>query len=596
MALARPAAPTPISWLAEALDQLRAHRPEDLAGAFDRRLHGRFALLSGGQSPWAALQAWEDWAFHLAVAPGRQIELWRDAGEAALTLWAQGLSGEAEWAFRPEPGDRRFRRPGWEALPFRLLAQAHLAAEAQWRAATSDVRGVAEHHRRRVAFLGRFALNAAAPVNFPWTNPQVLDAAAATGGGVFTAGAALLLEDLMRYAAGEPLKGLEAFRVGETMALSPGRVVLRNDLMELIQYAPATDTVRGEPVLIAPAWIMKGYILDLTPEDSLVRQLTEAGFTVFMISWKNPGAALRDTSFDAYREQGIMAALEAVLAITGAARAHGVGYCLGGTALAIAAAAMDRAGDARLASLTLLAAQTDFEEAGELMLFIDESQLSMLEDLMLVQGYLDARQMAGAFNALRANELVFARLVDRYLLAAPTPPGALDAWLADPTRMPARMHGEYLRRLFLDNRFARGEYMVDGRAVALKDIRTPIFALGAERDHIAPWRSVYKIRLLASAETTFVLTGGGHNTSVLSPPGKPRAYYQIGRSNAGAPFVDPDAWLEEPPRQDGSWWPAWIAWLEAKGAAGPAPPPPMGRAEAGYPALEPAPGLYVLES
>ncbi|WP_375269645.1 PHA/PHB synthase family protein [Phenylobacterium sp.] len=595
MTRAYSAATTPAAWLAGALDQLRA-RPEPDLDPFDRRLHGRFALLSGGQSPWAALQAWEDWAFHLSVAPGRQIELWREAADAAMTLWRETVSAGADWAFRPEPGDRRFRHPDWDGLPFRLLAQAHLAAEAQWRAATTDIRGVAEHHRRRVEFLGRFALNAAAPVNFPWTNPQVLAAAAATGGGVFAAGAALLIEDLMRYAAGAPLKGLDAFRVGETMALSPGRVVLRNALMELIQYAPAAETVRREPVVIVPAWIMKGYILDLTPEDSLVRQLTEAGFTVFMISWKNPGAELRDTSFDAYREQGIMAALDAALAITGAGQAHAVGYCLGGTALAIAAAAMDRDADERLASLTLLAAQTDFEEAGELMLFIDESQLSLLEDLMLVQGYLDARQMAGAFNALRANELVFARLVERYLLAAPKPADALDAWLADSTRMPARMHGEYLRRLFLDNSFAHGEYPVAGRAVALKDIRTPIFALGAERDHIAPWRSVYKIRLLASAETTFVLTGGGHNTSVLSPPGKPRAYYQIGRSNAGAPFVDPDVWLQETPRQDGSWWPAWIAWLEEKSSAERAPPPPLGRREAGYPALEPAPGLYVLET
>jgi polyhydroxyalkanoate synthase len=256
---------------------------------------------------------------------------------------------------------------------------------------------------------------------------------------------------------------------------------------------------------------------------------------------------------------------------------------------------MDRDEDDRLASLTLLAAQTDFEEAGELLLFIDESQLALLEDMMHVAGHLDARKMASAFYALRANELLFAKLVERYLLGEPVKPRPLDAWLADPTRMPARMHGEYLRQLFMENRFAHGNYEIDGRAVALKDIRTPIFALGAERDHIAPWRSVYKIELFGSAETTFVLTGGGHNSSVVSPPGKSGAYYWISHVPAGADFIDPDVWLEQAPKQSGSWWPEWVAWLHARSTKDQVKarqPRPIG---SNQPPLGDAPGQYVFE-
>ncbi|OYX33816.1 MAG: hypothetical protein B7Y99_06755 [Caulobacterales bacterium 32-69-10] len=564
--------------------------------AFDHRLRGRFAQLSGGQSPWAAFQAWTDWAFHLSTAPGRQVELWRRASQAAVDLAGQAAGGARDdWAFKPDPADRRFRDPLWDQPPFSLFAQGQLALEAQWRAATTGVPGVAEAHARRVEFLGRFALNAMAPINSPLTNPQVLDAARRSGGMSFVRGAELLAEDLGRLASGGKLKGMDAFEVGRTMALTPGKVVFRNALMEVIQYAPATPSVYREPILIVPAWIMKYYILDLTPQDSLVRYLVEQGFTVFIISWKNPGPELSETSFEDYRRQGVLAALDVVGKVAPGGKVHAVGYCLGGTVLAIAAAAMDRDGDERLASLTLLAAQTDFEEAGELMLFIDESQLALLEDMMEVRGYLDARQMASAFYALRANEMLFAKLVERYLIGSPSEPADLDAWLADPTRMPARMHSEYLRQLFLENSFAHGSYPVDGRAVALKDIRTPIFALGAERDHIAPWRSVYKLELQASAGVTMVLTGGGHNSSVVSPPGKPGAYYRVGAHEPGADYVDPDVWLDRAPRREGSWWPEWLGWLQARSTAG-AAPPPMGRPKAGLKPLCPAPGTYVMET
>lgn len=565
---------------------------ETLLRDLDRRLRGRFAYLTGGQSPWAALQAWEDWLFHLSVSPARQLELlWR--WSQSLEALAEGIRANdpGDWAFKPEPGDRRFRSPGWRRPPYHFYAQSHLAAEAQWRAATSCLRGVAEHHSRRVAFMGSALLNAVAPVNFPWTNPDVLDAAFTSGGQNFAAGLKNFWKDLASQGGHAQVDGDTNWRVGETMATTAGEVIYRGDLFELIQYAPRTPKVHSEPILIVPAWIMKYYILDITPEDSFVRWLISQGFTVYMMSWKNPGPDQRNTAFDDYRQNGVMKALDVVHKANNGASVHGVGYCLGGTILAIAAAAMGRENDDRLASLTLLAAQTDFREAGELLLFIDESQVALLEDMMHLEGTLDARNMAGAFSILRAHELVYSRIVDRYLLGKPYEPGPLDAWLADPTRMPARMHSEYLRLLFMENSFTHGELPVDGAFVAVKDIRVPVFALGAERDHIAPWRSVYRIGLHGTAETTFVLTGGGHNTSVVSPPGKEGAYYYTGPSIGKTGYVEPDAWLAGASRQPGSWWPEWLGWLRERATPGAPVIPPLAAGTLGS-----APGVYVYES
>ena len=561
----------------------------------DKRLLGRIASLTGGQSPAAANEAWQDWAFHLAISPGRRLALYRQALKAGAAL-AQGIAraGGRPWAFEPLPADRRFKSEAWDRFPFNIMAQTQLALEAQWRAATHDVRGVNEHHLQQVEFLGQLALSALAPVNFAATNPEVIDAAIASGGRNFLEGWRLYVQDMTRLATGGRLSGLDGFKVGETMALTPGEVVFRNDLMEVIQYAPTTPKVHAEPVLIVPAWIMKYYILDLTPETSLARYLVDQGFTVFIISWRNPGPEARGLSFDDYRLQGVEKALDVVSRAVPGQKIQGVGYCLGGTTLAIDIAARDRDGRDGLASLSLLAAQTDFDDAGELMLFIDDSQLSLLDDMMSVQGYLDARQMSEAFYALRTNDMLWSQMVARYLIAKPKPLGPLDAWLADSTRMPARMHSEYLREMFLKNSFAHGRLQADGAAVALRDLRTPVFALGAERDHIAPWRSVYKIELYSSAETTFVLTGGGHNTSVVSPPGKPGAYFRARTTEPDTPYVEPHVWVETADKQDGSWWPCWIGWLKARSSGEMTAPPAMG-GEAFEP-IEPAPGRYVLES
>ena len=297
---------------------------------------------------------------------------------------------------------------------------------------------------------------------------------------------------------------------------------------------------------------------------------------------------------DDYRRLGVMDALDAVSSIVPGQPIHACGYCLGGTILAIAAAAMARDGDDRLASMTLLAAQTDFSEAGELMLFIDESELSYLEDMMWEQGYLDTKQMAGAFQLLRSNDLIWSQMVEHYFLGKDGSMSDLMAWNADATRMPFRMHSEYLRALFLENRLSRGRYAVDGKAVALRDISAPIFAVGTRKDHIAPWQSVYKIHLLADADVTFVLTSGGHNAGIVSEPGHRGRGYQIERLRADGKYLPPEDWAAQAPAKNGSWWPAWHEWLAELDDTRQAPPV-MGAPKAGYPVLSDAPGTYVLQ-
>ena len=564
----------------------------------DRLLTAMASRMTAGISPVAVGLAWSDWWLNLARSPGMQMELAQKAGAnaAALVTWTQRAAGDAgtPWLIEPADGDRRFRDPGWRNWPYSFLTQAFLLNQQWWCETSCRVRGLSRKHADRVGFILRQILDRNAPSNSPLTNPEVAQAALQQGGMNFVRGLQNLAEDVQRSAQGLPPVGTENFVVGRDVAVTPGQVVYRNELIELIQYAPATGQVRPEPVLIVPAWIMKYYILDLSPANSLVSYLVEHGYTVFCISWINPTEKHRDVDMEDYRINGIMEALDAVNAIVPGAGTHAVGYCLGGTLLSIAAAAMARDGDTRLASMTQLAAQTDFTEAGELTLFIDESEVAWLEDSMWDQGYLDTRQMAGAFQLLRSNDLIWSRMVREYMLGERQPMTDLMAWNADATRMPYKMHSQYLRRLFLDNMLASGQYKVDKRPVALTDIRCPMFAVATTLDHVAPWRSVYKINLLTDTEVTFLLTSGGHNAGIVSEPGHEGREFQMATRQADDHYIDPDSWRARTAKRDGSWWPTWVEWLDERSGTMVAAPT-MGNAEAGYPPLDAAPGTYVFQ-
>ena len=505
--------------------------------------------------------------------------------------YAQGIvreKGSDSLCVVPLPQDKRFADPAWQRWPYNAFSQGFLLTQQWWHRATTGITGIAPHHQDVVTFVTRQWLDMLSPSNFVSTNPVVQDETARTHCRNLLQGAINAMRDWEREAS-QSARTDDEFVVGESLAVTPGKVVFRNCLIELIQYSPQTPKVRALPLLFVPAWIMKYYILDLSPENSLVKYLVEKCYTVFMISWKNPDANDRELSLEDYRKLGIMEAIDAVTAITGAEQVNAVGYCLGGTLLSIAAAAMARDGDLRLGSMSLFASQVDFREPGELSLFIDDGQIAFLEAVMWEQGYLDTKQMAGALHILRSNDQIWSRRLNQYLLGLPEVKSDLMAWNADTTRMPYRMHYEYLHSLFIENNLAQGRYMVEGKPVALTDIRVPIFSVGTLTDHVAPWRSAFKIHLLTDTEVSFLLTSGGHNAGVVSPPGRRNRSYQIATRTHHDPYVDPDVWHATAPRHEGSWWPAWEAWLAAQSGELVAPPP-NGKV------LCEAPGTYVMQA
>jgi polyhydroxyalkanoate synthase len=562
-----------------------APTPESLATSLDRMLHNWQSRYTGGHSPNTVALAFMDWAAHTANAPFTAATM----GQKAFGQWrrlASVMIGGPN-AIAAADSDRRFADPAWQAAPFNLLTQAVLLGEEWWEQLVDNAPGVSPPNRRMMAFTVRQALDMISPSNLPWLNPVVINATQASGGKNLADGIQNFLRDQSHGAGAGARKG---FTVGENLAATPGKVIFRNPLFELIQYTPTTPNVAAEPVLIVPAWIMKYYILDLSAGNSMVRYLVEQGHTVFIMSWRNPGIDLRETTLDDYRTEGVAAAIDAVRRVCGGAKIHATGYCLGGTLLAITAAAMARDGDDRLASLSLFAAQTDFTEAGALKLFITEDQLSFLNDIMQTQGFLDSAQMGGAFQMLQSNDLIWSHAIRNYLLGEQDAPFDLMAWDADGTRLPARMHIEYLRHLYLNNDLAEGRLQAGDKPLALNDLHLPIFLVGTERDQIAPWHSVFKLHLGTDAELTFVLTSGGHNAGIVSEPGHKHRHFRIRTRAADAPTLGPAEWEAETPVQDGSWWVEWAAWLTKHGAEKQIAPPPMGVA------LCDAPGTYVMEA
>ena len=411
-----------------------------------------------------------------------------------MDLWRFNVEAAQGKPMAPaENGDRRFANPAWQQYPFNVWAQAFQNSMSLIEKSARDVPGVEPKNAALVEFAAKQAAEPFSPANSPLTNPEVLQQTVAERGQNLARGYKNFLDDMERTLRGGDAPGTEDFRVGEKVAVTEGQVVFRNELIELIQYSPTTPDVHAEPVLIVPAWIMKYYILDLSPKNSLVAWLVDQGFTVFMMSWKNPTAADRKLGMDDYLRKGVYTALDAVTAIVPDRDVHAVGYCIGGTLLTIAAAALSDWGDTRIKDITLFAAQTDFSEPGELSLYISPAQVEMLEALMYKEGVLDSKQMGGAFTMLRAHDLLWQPAVKTYLKGERDGMIDLMAWNADGTRMPWKMHTEYLVGLYLNNDLAQGRFKVEGETVSLEDIRVPMFVVGTETDHVAPWKSVYKV-------------------------------------------------------------------------------------------------------
>jgi polyhydroxyalkanoate synthase len=553
------------------------------AKKLDEVVHEQLARATAGLSPMSLALACIDWAMHLAVSPGKQLQLAQRAMQLTLDELQRPLN-ETD-ASRDTKDDARFTDSAWSQWPYSTLKDSFQAGDRWWQEAT-QIDGMSPHRQQIVSFFARQWMDALSPSNWPLTNPQVIAHSFETAGQSLLQGMQLFMHDLHQStlpSSANP-QGLSPlpYAVGEDVAITPGKVVYRNHLIELIQYAPNTDSVAAEPILIIPSPIMKFYILDLSPQNSMVRYLVSQGFTVFMISWRNPDADDRDLGMDDYLLGAVMQALRQTRLISNASAVHAMGYCLGGTFLAIVAALMGSkeftAREAKhsetqetplpaLASVTLLAAQTDFSEAGELGIFIDDDQLKTLREQIASTGYLSGRQMAGSFQFLHSKDLIWSRNTQRYLMGVDDIGSDLMSWNSDTTRLPQRMHSEYLDTLFLHDDLTEGHYKVDGLSVALKNLNMPLMVVGTVRDHVSPWRSVYKIHLHTDTPTTFILAAGGHNAGIISEPGHARRSYQMSHRDEGTDWIDPDEWISQAPRYEGSWWEAWQTWLHQHSSA-----------------------------
>lgn len=580
------AAPAPVADAAE--PGARPWVRDEIARHLDNMFAGWAGSATDGLPAPRIGQAYLDWLVNLALSPGRELQVAERFARGCATI-ASSVFGRV-----PEVEDRRFKSPVWKRKPLAWLAVATRERDELLKLACAPLPGMNRHHADLVTFYTDQIIEAMSPTNVPVLNPEVWEATREQHGRNLLRGARNAWDDVVAKVRHEPRESGD-FRVGENLAVTPGKVVYRNRLMELIQYTPTTETVYAEPVLVVPAWIMKYYILDLSPENSLARWLVAQGHTVFMISWKNPDGGDSELDMNDYRQLGVLEALKAVNAIVPRRKVHMAGYCVGGTLLSVSLAAMARDRDDRVKTATLFAAQTDFEDAGELKLFIDEMALYWLDQRMARKGYLEASQMGSAFGMLRARNLIWMPAIRHYWLGESDGSFDIMAWNADGTRMPRRMHADYLRHFYLENRFAQGKYRIGGKSVSMGDVSLPMFVVGTTTDHVAPWKSVYKLRNLKRlGDTTFALTNGGHNAGIVSEPGRPRRRFHLGTWDADTPYQSPDEWLAAAELHEGSWWPAWHAWLvEHSGER--VDPPAIGNKDKGYDVLCDAPGTYVFQ-
>ncbi len=526
--------------------------------------------------------------------PERVIEAERQLWGGYLALWSSALKrmlGEpAPPAVEPDPRDRRFLDPEWkENQFFDFLKQLYLITSRWATDMAEKAEGVDPHTRHKAAFYIRQLASALAPSNFVLTNPELLRETLDSNAENLVRGMHLLAEDIK--AGGGNLRirqsASENFKLGENLATTPGKVIFENDLCQVIQYAATTKEVLRRPLLIVPPWINKFYILDLTPEKSFIRWCVEEGHTVFVISWINPGRRQAKKSFEHYMREGIFEAVRVALAVTRADGVDAVGYCVGGTLLAVALAYMAATADRRIRSATFFATQVDFTHAGDLKVFVDEEQLADLEYKMNLRGYLEGRQMASAFNMLRPNDLIWPYVIGNYFKGKPPQAFDLLYWNSDATRMPAANHAFYLRNCYLENRLSKGDMVVGGITLDLAKVTIPIYNLATREDHIAPPRSVFYGSSFFGGKVTFVLSGSGHIAGVVNPPSRAKYQYWTGPAPKGDRYPE---WLAAAKEHPGSWWPHWQAWIEAQdGRRVKARRIGGGRLKA----IEPAPGRYV---
>ena len=540
-------------------------------------------------------QAFADMTAQLMRDPAKlvqaQIGFWQDY----MTLWQNttkrmmGLAPEPP-VIAADPKDKRFKDGAWnESEVFDFVKQSYLLTARYVQDVVTRVDGLDSKTAQKVDFYARQFMDAMSPSNFVLTNPEVLRRTAETGGENLLRGLSNMLSDLERGKGKLSIKmtDMDAFKLGENIAVSPGKVVYQNALMQLVQYSPSTETVLKRPLLIAPPWINKFYILDLRPKNSFVRWAVSQGHTVFMISWVNPDEHLANMGFDDYMKRGFLDALDAIEQATGERDVNAIGYCLGGTLLATTLAWSAATKDDRIKSATFFVTMTDFAEAGELGVFIDEEQLSALEDRMAKRGYLDGAEMSTTFNMLRSNDLIWSFVVNNYLMGNDPFPFDLLYWNSDSTRMPAAMHSFYLRNMYQSNLLAEpGGITLAGQKIDLGLITVPAYFISTREDHIAPWRSTYRGTQLLSGPVRFVLAASGHIAGVVNPPEGGKYGHWI---NDALPETA-ELWLEGATEMAGSWWPDWQRWITAlNNEHVPARTPGEGK----LPALEDAPGSYV---
>jgi len=524
--------------------------------------------------------------------PQRAVEVQAGLGKAYLELYAAAarrMAGETVAPVAtPDPRDKRFADPEWSSNQFYdFLKQAYLLT-TQWAERLVKNAELDEHTRRKAEFYVKQIGNAIAPTNFVLTNPEVLRETLQENAENLVRGMHMLAEDIEAGRGSLKIRQSDAskFAVGENLALTPGKVIYQNELMQLLQYSPTTETVLRRPLLIIPPWINKFYILDLNPEKSFIKWCVDQGLTVFVISWVNPNAELATKSFEDYMRAGPLTALDVIKDVTGEDEVNAIGYCVGGTLMAVTLAYMAAKDDKRIASATFFAAQVDFTHAGDLLVFVDEEQLKILERQMAERGYLEGAKMANAFNMLRSNDLIWPYVISNYLKGKTPYPFDLLYWNSDSTRMPAANHSFYLRNCYLENKLTKGQMEIAGEPLDLGNVTIPIYNLATREDHIAPAKSAFLGSKFFGGPVKYVLAGSGHIAGVINPPGKPKYQYWTG----DAPIGNLDRWLAKASEHPGSWWPDWLEWIKQQGSEMVAAREPGSKK---YKPIENAPGSYV---